>query len=159
MYIYLAIVICMFSVMKIKKKKRSSLTLWQKGDFQKKRRWYRSMHLEKPKLTPPHLSDAFETVPMFETVPTVPVFFLTDNSHPFNATCLVLPLSVPLSPRWWMVEGTLPRLHTTRFVMWLWWRKALVKVWQRGWKHFAKWLCAYLSMLFTYSTPSGFVLY
>ena len=78
MYIYLAIVICMFSVMKIKKKKRRSLTLWQKGDFQKKRTWYRSMHLEKPKLTPPHLSDAFETVPMF---------FLTDNGPLSSFQC------------------------------------------------------------------------
>ena len=34
--------------------------------------------------------------------------------------------------------GTLPRLHTTWFAMWLWWRKALVLSWQSGRSYFAE---------------------
>ena len=149
-YIYLAIVICMFSVVKIKKKKEA----WHcdRRVISKKREDGIYALGKAHTYSTPSLRRLWNSSNVF--------FWLTMAlSHPFNATCLVLPLSVPLSSRRWMVEGTLPRLHTTRLVMWLWWRKALVNVWQRGWRHFAKWLCANLSMLFTYFIPSGFVLY
>ena len=42
--------------------------------------------------------------------------------------------------------GTLPRLHTTWFAMWLWWRKALVLSWQSGRSYFAEQLHSILRM-------------